>query len=66
VELRAAAEENLGWFSLQDRPPEQRKQIVAVLCANLLPAAEWELPADPPNREGALAHLRALVELCCG
>ena len=65
VEVREAAEENLGWFSLQDRPPEQRDQILAVLCRSLLPAAERELPADLPNREGVLTHLRALVDLCC-
>ena len=58
--LRQTISENLTSVGIDDFGPAARAELASIL-RGIAVSAERELPADVPNRQGVLAHLRELA-----
>lgn len=65
AKLQEVIDENLGWVEIPELPSEVRRTILEKLRNELVPAAESQLPATLPDRQGTLELIRKLAELAC-
>jgi Mg/Co/Ni transporter MgtE len=61
--LLLIVDKNLGWLSLRDLEPDDRAMIERWIGGRLVREAAATLPADLPERDGAIEHLQELADL---
>jgi hypothetical protein len=63
AQLRVIVDANLGWFGLDEVPPNLRDRVLTVLRDELVPAAQAELPPGMRARDEVIGNLRRLADL---